>query len=375
MADLNREINEYVAYISPGIDVNAWKQASSKIENILNSALSGVVGKFDKKLKEAREQLDKLQKDQQQAKQKLAQMRGLDLTTKEGKATYEKLGGKEEEQGLLDFIAQNAKQIDSTSKTIKGIETKYAKLATKIGTAANALGIFVKGVTEAYKSAYKFAEATKQISNQFVTAGTIRPDEDVRDIMIRYGVGTQRAQAMSATSDILGLDLEDYSKWTAGARKAFKDLTQYYESELNKIDPSKLEQFNESVQRYQLMTAKFQIQLRTSLIQMMAESDALPELLDALADGMQMITDILSSPMVKTGVEVILTLLRGILDFVNMAGRGITNFGKIVSGGSTNTTTNTTTNNKNINVKISASATDTSQLASQIGLQLQNSLG
>ena len=108
---------------------------------------------------------------------------------------------------------------------------------------------------------------------------------------------------------------------------------------------------------------------------MMAESDALPELLDALADGMQMITDILSSPLVKTGVEVILTLLRGILEFVNMAGRGITNFGKIVSGGSTNTTTNTTTNNKTINVKISASATDTSQLASQIGLQLQNSLG
>ena len=110
MPDLNREINEYVAYITPEIDVNQWKAVSSKIEGVLGSGLNAVTNLFNKKLQKAREELDKLQKEQATAKAKLleitqirqqkedvntqlSQLRSIDVSTEKGKEKYRELGG------------------------------------------------------------------------------------------------------------------------------------------------------------------------------------------------------------------------------------------------------------------------------------------
>lgn len=413
MPDLNREINEYVAYITPEIDVNQWKAVSSKIEGVLGSGLNAVTGLFNKKLQKAREELDKLQKEQASAKAKLleitqirqqkedvstqlSRIRSIDVSTEKGKekyrelggekeedrlskllskltGKYEQLGGKDKELELSEKTAKGAKAMEVLSNTINGLSTKNAALAKGVAVAAGTLALFVTAVIAAYKAANKFADAAVDISNKFVSGSTIRPDTDVRDVMIRYGVDTNRAQAMTATSETLGLDLDDYSKWTSGARKAFKELTNYYEDEINKIDPDKLKRFNEATQEYQLLQAKFQIKLRTSLIKLVSESDVLPKLLDTLSDSMELLTDILSSPAVQVGVETILELINAILSFVNQLGKGIN---WLLGGSSSNNTTNTTnTTNKNTTITINASSSDTTQLARQIGAQLQSSLG
>lgn len=413
MPDLNREINEYVAYITPEIDVNQWKAVSSQIEGVLGSGLNAVTNLFNKKLQKAREELDKLQKEQASAKAKLleitqirqqkedvstqlSRLRSIDVSTEKGKEKYREIGGEKEEERLLKLLskltgkyeqlggkdkelelsektAKGAKDMEALSGTIKGLSTKSAALAKGAAVAAGTLALFVTAVIAAYKAANKFADAAIDISNKFVSGSTIRPDTDVRDVMIRYGVDTKRAQAMTATSETLGLDLDDYSKWTSGARKAFKELTNYYEDEINKIDPDKLKRFNEATQEYQLLQAKFQIKLKTSLIRLVAESDVLPKLLDTLSDNLDILTDILSSPGVQAGVETILELINAILSFVNKLGKGIS---WLLGGSSSNNTTNNTnTTNKNTTITINASSSDTTQLARQIGAQLQSSLG
>lgn len=413
MPDLNREINEYVAYITPEIDINQWKSVSSQIEGVLGSGFNIVTKLFDKKLQKAREELDKLQKEQATAKAKLTEitqvrqqkedvstqlsrLRSIDVSTEKGKekyrelggekeedrlskllskltGKYEQLGGKDKEIALSEKTAKGAKDMEGLSKTIQGLSTKSAALAKGVAVAAGTIALFVTAIVAAYKAANKFADAAVQISNKFVSGSTITPDTDVRDVMIRYGVDTKRAQAMTATSETLGLDLDDYSKWTSGARKAFKELTNYYEDEINKIDPDKLKRFNEATQEYQLLQAKFQIKLKTSLIKLVAESDVLPKLLDTLSDSMDVLTDILSSPGVQAGVETILELINAILSFVNKLGKGIS---WLLGGSSSNNTTNNTnTTNKNTTITINASSSDTTQLARQIGAQLQSSLG
>jgi hypothetical protein len=192
---------------------------------------------------------------------------------------------------------------------------------------------------------------------------------DTRDVMGKFGVNAKTAQSLTAVSSQLNIDLSDYSKLTYGQRKAFSDLMQHYQAGLDSIDTAKLDKFNKATQEYQLMQAKFNLDLKLSITKMLSESEGASKVLETITGSMEDISKILSSDGVAKGFDFFMGAINGILKFVTTPLNWLGN----MFGGSSSTTTNkTATVNTTIN---SYGGTSPEQLAIDIGMQVQGALG
>ena len=198
-------------------------------------------------------------------------------------------------------------------KQLKLVEQRNANLQS----ASMYLSLFSEAVDYAKETALKFADKAVEASQKFVTQSSIFVDSGTRDTMGKYGVDSMRAQSINAASEGLGISMSDYAKLTQGTREAFADLMSHYEAGLRSIDTDKLDTFNKMVNEYQLSTVKFEMDMQILLTKMLTESDALPELLEVFTDAMSDITSLMSSDAFKVGADILISLIKGILEFAS----------------------------------------------------------
>ena len=384
-------ITEFLATISPSYNISQWESAGNNIGNKLNTVLGKVFLQGTKRqIKELEKRFEQLNKKRDLMKKKkkktsserdslLSQISAIDRDKKlsdEEKAErklplQDKLGNVESilskqrnaQKGVLGELSETSTALDNAN-------LKVANFGKGLTQSAGYMAIFVQAVKAAWEAAQKIAEEAVEFSNQFISQSSMFVDEDIRDLMAKFGISSEQAQSMNYASNALGIDLEDYSKLTEGQRKLFAELMQEYQEGLDSIDDQKLQRFNESVQEYQETTTKFQMKLQLSLYKILAESDAVPELLDTIGETLESITNIISSDAFQTAADIILGIINGILEFATAPLNFIGSlFGGNDSGSSSTTNNNSTTNNININNNNKISG---QELALQLSMQLQN---
>lgn len=383
-------ITEYLASISPSYNKAEWDRASSSIGNTINNVLSRTILKgSDEQFKNLEKRLDDLQKKRDLIQRTIArtnlerdkisqQIENIQSNNELTDAQKEeKLAPlKERYNKTSDLLAKQRKAQEGVIGDITDVEDSIKKVnkdidvwGTRVAKGSVFLGLFSTAVQQAWEAAQDFADNMSETSNKFVSSSSIFFDTQIRDIQAKYGVSNTQAQAMSAAMDALGIDISDFAKLPEGTRNAYNELMRHYQEGIESIDTEKLDRFNKSTQEYQLAKVKFEMDLQLIWSKFLAESDALPELLETISDGMESLTNILGSDAFQTGAEILFGIINGILEFVTTPLNWI---GSLFGESSNNTTNNnSTTNNNNINVTTSGGISS-NQLALDIALQLQN---
>ena len=385
-------ITEFLATISPSYNVQQWQRASSDIGNKINTVLGKVVLRgVDDQIKQLQQKLDQLtqkrdlisrsiRQSNQQRDSLLTQIADIDKDDKlsEEEKAERKAPLQSQLKNVEDILKKQrgaqesiVSQIGDTSSALDATNTKLGNFSSGLSKGSGYLAAFIAAVKIAWEAAQKIADEAAEFSNQFVSQGSIFVNTDIRDMMSKFGISSEQAQSMNAASSALGIDLTDYSKLTAGQRQAFDELMQHYQQGLDSIDDHKLERFNDAVQEYQMTVVEFQMDLQLAFQKILAESDALPQLLETIGDILGTITDIVSSDAFQTAADIILGIINGILEFVSVP---LNFIGWLFGGGgddSSSSTTNNTTNNNNITVN-NANGVSGQQLALDLSMQLQN---
>jgi len=330
--------DEYLVSLKPDVDMNAWRKASGSITGVLQKTL---LKPFSKNLDNERAELERLQK--------------LLKTPKQLK-----------ESGLS--AEEVKKRVDELQKTIADDEAAFNAFSKNVTTASISLGVFIAAVKAAIDAAQAAAKQASEISNQFVSQGSIKVNRDVRNVMAKFGVDASTAQSITSASEILNYDLSEYAKWTQAQREAFSSLMKEYQTGIDKINPNKLQQFNKATQEYQLMQARFQLKFKLALTEMYANSEGLVKTLNTLGESMDSIAAILSSDVVKGGFDLLMGIINGILKFVTTP---LNWLGSLFNGGGSNTTNNTANVNTTVNT---TGGIDSEQLAIDIGLSVKNAM-
>lgn len=345
---------EYLVSIKPDVDPNLWNQATGNIKSTIQKALFSPITK----------ELDGLRA---KLKELTEQKAAIDTKLKLGKDGDKELTEKQKEE-LTAQSKQLGETIKNTESAIKTGEGELSKLSASFKTAGVWMTAYIAVVKSAIETAKKIVEQSKKISNQFVTQGSIQVDRDVRDVMGKFGVDTQTALGISTAAETLGYDINEYSKWTVAQRNAFAELMKEYQTGIDNINPEKLEAFNKATQEYQLMIAKFQVRMKVAITDLFASSDAVNSIMETFGKTMDNIATILESDAVKTGFDLIMGLIDGILKFATAP---LNWLGSMFGGGGS------TTNNKSVTVNNNISSSrelNSEQLAVDIGLSVRNAM-
>lgn len=391
MASPRKVITEYLATISPSYNKQQWDSAASKMGDTLQSTIGKqFLTGADKQIKELEKKLNVLKQKRDLISKSIASTsQSRDSVFEEMKSVKDSTQLSDEEKqsrlselqkqydGLSEILSKQRKaqgdtiqSINSTSSKLEGLNGKVGDYGGKISKASGYLAAFSTAVNLASEAAEYFVNKATESSNKFVSSNSIFFDEGIRDLQAKYGISNTQAQSMSASMDALGIDVSDFAKLPEGTRKAFDELMQHYQDGLNSIDPDKLDRFNDATQEFQLMQAKFQMDVQLAWTKLLANSDALPDLLETLGNALEGITDILGSEAFQVGGDILIGVINGILEFVTTP---LNLLGKVLKGGSDNSTTNNnaTTNNNNITVNTNSGISG-QQLALDISMQLQN---
>lgn len=219
--------------------------------------------------------------------------------------------------------------------------------------------------------AEQIVDKAKNMSNKLNTTGAFA-DMSVRDMQTRYGVSATRATAMSIALNQLGLSETDIGRMNNAQRKAYDELIAHYEKGISKIDVDKLDEYHKSMEEFQMATAKWKIDLQTSIMKILAESGALKKLTGSLSQFFEKLVNLLESPAVQWFFDGFIAFLEGIVD---LATKIIDAAGWLIGAPSTSTTNNTTNNTQSTNnVYVYGSEhSNNDSLARNIALKLQTS--
>lgn len=385
-------IQEYLATISPSYNLQQWERTGNEIGGKLQTILGKTLFKgTNEQIQQIEKRIDQLTRKRDlisRSIQQSSQQRDSLLDKIRGIEDNEKLSDDEKAQQTAPLREELAKvedvlkkqrtaqkgvvsELNTEQQALSAANGKLSGWSAGISKASAYLAIFITAVKVAWEAFQKLAEDAAEFSNKYVSQNSIFVDTDVRDMMARFGIGNEQAQSMLAASEGLGIDLSDYSRLTQAQRQAFDELMQHYQQGLDSIDPDKLDRFNSVVQEYQLTQLKFEMDMQLIWQKMLAESDALPQMLETVSDVLGTITDILGSDAFQTGAEILFGIINGILEF---ASAPLKLFGGLFGGGgsskSSSTTNNNTTNNNNVTVN--ANGVSGQQLALDLSMQLQN---
>ena len=299
----NSFLQEYVFSLIPKVDSSALKGASKQIATKISESMQSSAQSFynelnkEENVKGLKSQIELIERFKEQGGQ---------LTLEEYKK-YESL----------------KKQV-STMDMTPGVPTKTGKFAVigvklieKIAGAITAINASIEVTQAVEEVAKKVVTQVTNISNRFVSSQSMLVDKDTRNIMATFGVNAAGAQGIQAALSGSGMDVSDLGIATAGQRKLFSRLYGTYIEGINSIDPEKLEAFNENVQEYQALRAEFNIKVQTAIMKVLAQSDALPRLLDTLSTGLELVIDIMSSPGVAFAFDTVINFLNAILEISN----------------------------------------------------------
>lgn len=244
---------------------------------------------------------------------------------------------------------QESKTLDTMGNIVGGFNEAYAVVSQ-----------LVTVFKEALDEAEKVLDKAGDVSNQFVTGSSAFINTDVKNKMLTYGVSSTEAQSIIAAESALGISASDYATLTEGQRDAFERLMQHYQEGLDSLDTDKLDEYNETMQEYQLKMAEFNMDIKLAFMELFTNSEPLKDLADTVMDFFESIVDILSSDTAQFVFDSFVTFLTTIIDVLSMPVKlfsGILGSGSTTNNYNSNTTNNTyigkgesTTSNLNVDL-------------------------
>ena len=381
-------INSYLYELKPYVNTSAWKKASGEISSIVKST-NVTYSDWETKKKEYQatmKEVAELEKSIDRVNAKIKATSG-----KEQEMWKKLLGNKvyRDEKGKLVQGAGMLGELERLKTTANEQQTDAAVMEVglgKTGKVAGEMAKFASGITSmvgvitavvnSFKlvldTSNKLVNKATEMSNKLNTSGAFG-DMGIRSLKSRYGVSVTRANAMNVALSQLGLSEDQIGRMNNAQRKAYDELIAHYEKGINKIDVQKLDEYNKAMEEFQMATAKWKIDLQTSAMKVLAESDALKRLTGTLSGFFEKVISFVESPAVQWFFDTFVSFLETIID---IAGTFMDVVGGLV-GTSTNNTTNNTTNNNsqstnNVYVYGSEHANNEG-LARNIALKLQTS--
>lgn len=364
MPDYNKE---YLVGILPTVDKAAWNREMGTISGIIKKATD----KFDAE-KKLQKQLKQVNKEADALDEKINVFRnkyGIAAGTALSDIPKDILAKDKEFSGL---VSQGLDLERTRGVTQEGLAefktTRFEKSAAIFNKSLGAMSHTVSAAASIFsmakEKAEELAEAAKEFSNEFVTASSIFVDSSVKSTMAQFGVSSEKAQAYNTVLGELGLTTSDIATMTQGQTDAMNKLMGVYEEGLKNINPDKLKRFNESVQEYQYLQAEFNVKMKTAVMQLLAESDALPEMLDTLESFMDKVIGLLSSDAAQFAFDTFISFLDTILSILSVP---LQLFG---GGNLQGSTTNNNTSTTHANIYVTANNAS-SNIGEEIALELQ----
>lgn len=300
-------VEEYLYTLKPVVDRKTWDSATNTIQGYLKQVYADV--NFKKERQEKRKALKQFFKDYKEAWEN------------DDKKTLKKLNAG---MGLAAL---------SGLKTVGNIITSLTDVFSKT-----------------LDQAQKLLDKASDISNEFVTGSSIFVNEDVKEKMLTFGVGTTQAQSIVAAEEALGISAEDYGTLFPGQRKAFDELMNYYQEGLESLDPEKLEAFNDTMQEFQLSVQKFKMDAKIEIMRLFSESDAFKDFVNTFQGFLKDVINILSSDTARFVFDTFVSFLKNIIEILSIPL-------KLFGGGGSTTTHNTTNNYNNTTNNYSSTST------------------
>lgn len=375
-------LGSYLYELKPYINTSEWKKASGEIDKALKSSKISYdewgskkkeYGETVKEIARVEKQLETLDKmlnktKDESLKESLLKLKGVRSSTitneKEEQVTtpgtgllgdLEKLRGAEKGQAI--DLAMSSQMMSTTSKISGGL----SKFASGITAAYGATMSFVESIKKAINTSIEIANKAAEMSNKLNAFGAFG-STSTRDMMSRYGVSSTRANAMSTALAQMGLSESDIGRMTDKQRDVYDSLIQHFEDGINRIDSTKLEEYYETMEDFQLAQAKWKMDLQNTVLKIFAESDSFKKLTGSLANFFEKSIEFLESPVVQWFFDVFIEFLSSLVDFASWV-LGI--FG----GGSSSTTTNNNNNSRNTYYIYGSDYSSNNDLARSIALE------
>lgn len=221
--------------------------------------------------------------------------------------------------GNIDKASNNS---EKKTKAIAGNMANMGKsglsLSKIISSAPGKLALVAAGVKIILEIMKKVVKAATDFSNKMITSSSAFVDKDTRNLMARFGVGSQTAAGIGSVTNLMGISPEDMKIMTPGQMELFSDLMKQWTDGMNSIDKSKLDKFNQVMQDFQKDLASAKLELQLKLYEMLVElGPSLEVFFDGIISVIKIITDLLTSPIVKAALELFFYVVGGILQIVS----------------------------------------------------------
>ena len=347
-------MGSYLYELKPYIDKEKWASAAGYIEHTVDKkrmtydqykAKKGEVRADQKRMQKLQDEINKLREEQKTA----TGQRLDDITRILGKKTYtdehgvvhEGTGLERELEKVYEKVMRGKAEIAENSPgKMQMLAGKMGGFVGWISKASAAIGIFYAAMKKAITGAMELVDSQKELANKLNAMGSFG-SMGTRDLMARYGVSSNRAVAMSTTLNMMGLSESDIGRMTKAQRKTYNELIQYYEDGINRIDTNKLKDYYKTMEEYQIKQAKWKMDLQTTILKMVAESDGFKKLVGSLEKFFDSTIKFLNSPIIKWLFDTMAYFLSEVTDIASGV-LGI--FGSSPSS-SGSTVTNNSTNN------------------------------
>lgn len=271
------------------------------------------------------------------------------LTDTKAKAeeTLKKYTSGDPEKGMMskravDALAGYAQQ----NEPPKSIKQKYQELQKGLDTAVgkfSAVTAVLTGVKDLIK---KWVDEVSQILDNFSNiANQVNPlgafgSSSQKGLMARYGLSGTQALGFAQAMDAMGISEGDFGTMTAAQRDTFNALNKFWNEGMAKLDPDKLENYTKTMERYQMIQAKFDMGMQQLVLKLISESPRFNEMVGKVGDMMDAFFEFANS-------EAVQFVFDGLIDFFTALFKVLEGGMRLLSGGGGSITTNNNTTNSN----------------------------
>ena len=270
------------------------------------------------------------------------------------------------------------KEVDALANYSKGAQSFGDRIAKAGSAVTKGVSAFSAGLGIATTAAKMFAdkirEALKKISSY---ANKLNPlgafgDQGQRDLMTRYGMSGTQALGFSQSLKAMGMSESDIGRMTAEQRKTFESLNSYWNEQIGKLDPEKLERYTETMAKYQEVVAKFNMGVQATVLKLLSESPTFEKFVGKVESFLDATLEFLGSPLVQSVFDGLIDFLTTVMTILEKGMRMLSKIPGVGNSGQSSIVNNTTNNTSNNNFNIYGSNyQDNSELARQISYASQ----
>lgn len=373
MAD--KVTGSYLYELKPYVDKKKWQDATGDInsaiksKNISYDEWAGKKKQYAEQIKEIaqlKKEIESLEKMQEKlknstddaSKAQLARIMKL-LNGENGKG-----GLRSELASKVDSASDAKLRMDAQQGSVSGVAgAKVAQFAGSIVAASGKVMAFYEAMKKAISGALDLVKKQTELSNKLNAMGAFG-NMGTRDFMARYGVSSTQANAMQSAMSLMGISESDLGRLNAAQKKAYDELVNYYQQKINSIDNRKLEEYYDTLEKFQMSYAKWKIDLQTTFLKYLAESDSFKKLTGSLERFFEKSIQFLENDTVQWFLDTFIEFLSSLVDF------GSWFLGLFPGSGST-TTNNTSNSSTNTFYIYGSDYSSNSELARSIALKQQ----